>query len=257
MKALDLISATVTGNGSAETPFVPVPGCSFQIRQFSPAFKARLLGVYVTGTPLTSGQRIALRAVNFHDQVQGIQFYINTLNPDTNLFPLYLRQELISLDTLRADLLSAVTFRQLHLVVWYENLPSIDTQYIDWMELQRRGTKLKTVAVNFGASANDFSAQFPWTDLLFKQNKQYALIGFEGDINGSFLRVRIKETGNLPVGIPVDKYTDHALNYFPKLSRDFNLACIPVIDGINIPTISVQVMSQVSTNGNLYFMELD
>lgn len=255
MQALDLITCAVTGGGGAQTNVPPIGGDSLTVRQFSPSFKARLIAVHVLNL---FSEQVRLLSPRLHDNSVGITFQAHSVTGGFSLLPIFVRQHLESLDQLRLSLLSSVNQVTVLLSVLYDDLPVTKTRYIDHVELERRCKQVRSIPYSSAAIAfNTYGDQASLSDHFFKAEKDYAVLGFQGEGTEGFMRIKVAETGKLSIGFPAFSQVGENQYYFPALSQKFGRKLVPVVSGENISTGIVESIGFTNVNGLLFFAELE
>jgi|ERR1043166_4295159 hypothetical protein len=258
MKVIDAIIGSNPGGGGASSPCVPVPGSTFQVRNFSPAYKAKILSLFAV--TLTSG-KLQIVSPYFHDISPGLEFTLDS-NTASNLFPTGICQYVESGDQLLFNSLSNVNAIVFALSLYYEQLPEVDTQFINYQELKKRAVKFKVLRMSFPNPSTQlvWKSQTPANDGTFKQDKQYAFLGAQSIGGRNLLRLRSKDLGNMNIVFPTGgsgSVNDQTWNYFENLSKLHDgIDVIPVLNGINIPTATADIIGFSSFDGEFFFAEL-
>ncbi len=234
--ALDTVSSAGTAIGATLAATTILAGDSFQVKS-TPSPKLPLLlnlwaDVQVAGT-------VRVRSPKFHDNVDGFrhQTMIGIVEP---VMPFGVPQRLFPQDTLIVDLAgSAVAgdVESVSMLHYYPDLPGVDARFIGPDELKRRAVNIlgvrNSVTTVAGPGYSGSEAINSEVDL-FKANTDYALLGYLVTVECCSVCWRGPDTGNLRVSGPGEPGIWHVTqNWFIKLSIEYGLPLIPVINSAN------------------------
>lgn len=231
-RAVELISFQATAPG-AGAPFAAVAGNSLTLRDSrAPIWLAALWG-----TRQAAGF-VRLTSPLLHDAVVGIQAAEPT---GTALLHRSSLQRLFTQDTITAFGSGSAVAGDIEnnsMLVYYEDLPGVNANLIDWAEALRRGEELyswtNTIALGTAGGYSGSEAINAEQDQ-FKANMEYAILGFNVSVPASTVRWVGSDFGNLGVGGPASTGSErtHNQNWFRDLSNDTDLPCIPVFNSSN------------------------
>jgi len=152
-------------------------------------------------------------------------------------------QELLSATIAATAVAGDVEFGSL--IMFYENLPGVDARLLTVDQLDRKMVTLTTVEDSFTGVSNTYSgsrALNAGSDLL-RANRDYAVLGATCRTNAHAAWMSSPDFGNVRIGVPLDiAQTPLGAQYFPLLSRQHGLPCIPVINSGNKTSISCGVV---------------
>lgn len=236
MPALEVLSGFATAPGAAFVGLTMGAGDTLTIRNTLDEMSPRLL---TTWQDKQAVGNFRIRSPRLHDVVQGINManVISDLSPS---MPIGFPQPLVSQDVLIAEITGSAVAGDIEsasLLVYYPDLPGIDANLIDTMELRNRLVNLMTSqnTLALGAAGGYSGAQaINATVDLMKANTDYALIGY--NVRGECATVRWKgaDVGNLGVGGPGTVATRfYSAYWFAWLSDAFGLPLIPVFNSAN------------------------
>lgn len=241
-KALEIVTGRVTNPGATLTALTANTGNSFTVRAFDPGSKAWLEGIWAQQA--TAGV-VRVRSAKMHDSTQGIRYRspaATTRNflADTSESPLY------STDVL--------TFEQsgggaevdiAALMIYYENLAGGDARLAMWEQVKPRIQNYLTVevAVTGPATSGDWSAGNAlnsFTDLL-KANTDYAVLGYQTDVEVLAVGIQGPDTSNYRLGGPGCVEPLETRSWFVRQSTESGRPHIPILQSNNRGGTSVQV----------------
>lgn len=242
MPALELLSGGVTAPSTTNTALTMASGDSLAIRNAASDSKILLLSAW--GTNQTAGHT-RIRSPQLHDNVRGIQIF-NTVDNNDPAYPSLFGQKLKAQDTLIVEQTGSATGGDIEmssLLVYYDDLPGIAANLISIEDLLSRGINImsveNTITLATGPNYTGSEAITVDSDLL-KANTNYALIGYNLDVQCGAVRWSGVDTGNLGVGGP-GRAVQPLLtaSWFADLSQKYNLPLIPVFNSANKGAIMV------------------
>lgn len=260
--AMEIVDTFVTnpGAGPALVATAPFPGDTLTVRNFADASSAWLLDVYATAATLGA---LRIRSPRLHDNVQGIRFR-DVAAVNRALFPDGVKQRLYAQDALITEMFGgAAETDGFGYVVYYEDLPGSAARLQTWDSIAPRIVNFVNVevvvaagaAVGARSAASALNATF---DLLVA-NTDYALIGYESDVNGLSVGFRGVDTGNLRLGGPMTNERIETRDWFKSLGDALGVPTIPVINSANKAGFLVdtaQVVVGVAANITLILAQL-
>lgn len=242
MPALDLVSATasLTGVGTFGA-LLPVSGDTLSVRNYDPGTKAYLLNAWRKGA--TAGM-IRVRSPYLHDFVNGIRSRVLAADPSP-IVPYDVNQPLHAQDTLTFESTGGAAAEQESgcLLNWYES-PGVVGRYLTYAEANARVTRIVTneVAVTGGAAATWGSALLSSGTGVLDANQDYAVLGYNLDVPCTAVGVSGIDTANLRAGGPGFTTRIESRDFFLRISRLTELACVPVINAANATGTNVWVV---------------
>lgn len=235
--ALEVITGTVTGiTVPALTALTMAAGDQLTVRASSTAKNVRLLNMWAK---ITAAGIARVRSPRMHDVNQGIRSRVTTNDPGL-LLPLHASQPLYVQDTLIAELLGSSTSTKIDIMsmlLYYDDVPGASAAFIDVPTLQKRGVnvmsnELAITALTTGGYSGARAINGDQDN--GKNNKQYALVGYELDALCGTVGWKGLDTGNLRIGAPGHILLRHfTADFFARLSDAQGMPLIPVINWAN------------------------
>lgn len=265
---MEVISGGVTAPGAVFTPWTVAPGNSLAIRSAPIDSKIWLISAW--GFNQVAGV-LRVRSPRLHDNVQGLRMRVPAANSDT-LFPNTgddgFNQFLVSQDALTVEQTGTAVGGQIEagsLLLYYENLPSINGRYIDNATLQKNGVNIMgqelpiTTGITIGYTGQITLTNGGLVDN-FKPNTDYALLGMMVDTRVATVRIQGVDIGNLGIGVPGEPTQRHVYeNWFQRLSIAVGKPCIPVFNSAGRTSILVDALGNqaaITTVVTLWLVEL-
>ena len=251
MPALELLTGNVTGVGATLTGLTMAGSDNLTIRASGTARNVRLLNLWALNN--TAG--IArVRSPRMHDVNQGVRARVPINDPGLRL-PFAWGQPLYVQDTLIAELsgcTSSTGIETMSLLLYYDDVPGSSAQFIDSATLKARGVNCMSVeTAHVAGTAGGYSGSVAINSSMDngKNNKLYALVGYDLDVRCASIGWRGIDTGNLRVGGPGLITPPHfTTSWFARLSDAYGLPLIPVFNWANKGSINVDVaQSQAGT----------
>lgn len=265
---MEVISGGVTAPGAVFTPWTVAPGNSLAVRSASIDSKIWLISAWAFNQ--VAGV-LRVRSPRLHDNVQGLRMRVPAANSDT-LYPNTgddgFNQFLISQDQLTVEQTGSAVGGQIEagsLLLYYENLPSINGRYIDNATLTKSGVNImaQEVPITTGVAIG-YSGQVSITNNgandNFKPNTDYALLGVSVDVRVGTIRIQGIDVGNIGVGIPGEPTQRHVYqNWFQRLTVAVGKPCIPVFNSAGRTGILVDALGNqaaITTIATFWFVEM-
>lgn len=186
-----------------------------------------------------------LRSPSLHDNVQGLRFDCVASEVDP-VMPWGIGQRLKSQDTLALEIEGSATAGDIEtvcLLVYYADSPGGSAKFATWEEIKPQIKNLVTInntlALGTAGGYSGSEAINAEQDLL-KADTYYALLGYTVDVECACIGWTGTDTGNLRVGGPGNEL-DHnvTVEWFKRLSQEFQLPCIPVFNSANKSAIAI------------------
>lgn len=233
---LDLITGFSTAPGAGPTAVTMAAGDSLTVRNAQSAKDIRLLNMW--GQNQVAGF-MRVRSANFSDNVQGIRGFLTITNPSPRM-PIGWSEPLVTLDNLIIENGGSAVGGQIESVgalVYYDNMPNMGAGWLDEAGLRAKAVKTVTVrTVNAAGAGGGYTGQVAInsTDDNAKNGKNYAVVGYHVSAVCCSVAIRGVDTGNLrQAGPGTVLLPDLTSNWFLRLSRAYQRACIPVINWAN------------------------
>lgn len=242
MPALEIIGGSRVGVSAVPLACLPYPGDAFQVRNAALDSKTLLLSMWAE---TQFGGIVRVRTPKMHDNIENyraihIPALPEPLTPEGISMQLY-PQDILIVEESGGLLIT--TRENVHMLIYYSNLPGTESRLIDTEALKARQRKLLTVESNIVASAvpgwvSEQSLIFNFN--LLKANTDYAIIGYLVDAVCAGIRYRGADFGNIGLGGPGDPI-DKSLTrqWFKKLSEDHKLPLIPVFNSSNAAALFI------------------
>lgn len=260
-KALEILSGGTVAP-TAGLALVMAAGDSLTIRDYKNG------GAYLLqswGTNQAAVGFFQIRSPRMHDNVRGIQFPLPIIPLEMN-WKAASKQLLDSQDQLTCFIAGSAVGGDLvnaSMLVYYDDLPGIDVNFLSPEELQAKGVDCmscqNTIVAATGPNYTGAQALNTTNDLM-KANTQYALIGYTVDNLCNAVTWRGSDTGNLRFGGPGRILTSlETNNYFVDLSKRNNLPLIPVFNSANKANTFVEAHQDENAGAVIltsYFVEL-
>lgn len=261
MKALDLLSFTVTAPGATGTAMTAVSGNSAIVRNGSPGTLITCVAAW------TNAQAAGFTGIAYpsgHDLVRGFQFR-NTSGVSQNKIPAGYPLRFRAQDPITATQAGSATagdVELLSMLMYYDDLNGIDAHLINLATLRARGVNLVTVrnsitpsAASIYASAQALNAG---SDLL-KANTEYAVLGgyVDSGVTANTLSFFGPDTGNLRIGFPcLPGLPELTNNFFVALSENHDMPLIPVINSSNRASTFIEMLANENFAASPFHLNL-
>ncbi|RSN70334.1 hypothetical protein D9Q81_01300 [Candidatus Korarchaeum cryptofilum] len=259
---MEIVGGYAEAPGDIFTPVTPFTGDSFLVKNANPA-KRTFLGSAWAYLHVEGAMRI--RSPKLHDNVQGLNWTISGYAPvpvlehDTvqTVYP----QDVLTVEVTGSS--TAGQVEQACLLMYYEDLPGVNARLVNWTDIAGRIKNIFTVRVNLTTtSAKNWTgtaAINSYVDL-FKANVDYALLGYMTSPMATAVGIRGPDTGNMRIGGPaLGSSWNQTRDYFVRLNRKWGVPTIPVINGSNKFSTTVDVAANEMISGvkvTLIFAEL-
>jgi hypothetical protein len=249
---MEIVGGYAVAPGSTFTPVTPFTGDSFQVKNANPA-KRTFLGSAWAYLHFEGAMRI--RSPKLHDNVQGLNFTISGAAP----VPV-LEHETVQVvypqDVLTVELTGSSTaghYEQACLLFYYEDLPGVNARLVNWSDIAGKIKNIFTVRVNVTTTtAANWTGTTPINSYvdLFKANVDYAILGYMTSPMATAIGIRGPDTGNMRVGGPaLGSWWQQTRDYFVKLNKLWGVPTIPVINGSNKFSTTVDVAANETISG--------
>lgn len=242
--AMELITGFVTAPGATITAVTLAAGNTLSIRNAPFGSNIWLLNLWSDHQAVGIVQ---LRSPRLHDNVQGIRVrsVISQVQP---YLPAVFRQPLSPQDQLSLGISGSAVGGDIEtavLMVYYEDLPGAQGRFISADELNSRTVDIVTVeTVHTNGATGGYSGEVALNSSfdLLKANTDYALIGYDVDVERAAVGIRGSDTGNMRVGGPGDELgKDYTRSWFLDLAFRWQKAMIPVFNSANRAAILCDV----------------
>ncbi len=240
--AWELITGFVTAPSSTQTALTMSTGDSLAVRAGAPDKLALLVQAW---TDQQTAGVLRIKSPRMHDNVQG--YRVKSVASEAKpLMPWGRPQRIYPTDVLSVDLSGSATAGDIEtaaLLIYYEDVPGVQGRFITWDEVQKRAVSLlaveNTIALGTAGGWSGSEAINSEFDL-FKANVDYALIGYEVDVECAAVAWRGADTGNVRVGGPGDELAKHLTGeWFKRLAVGYGIPAIPVFNSLNKAGISI------------------
>lgn len=233
---LDLITGFSTAPGAGPTAVTMAAGDSLTVRNAQAAKDIRLLNMW--GQNQVAGF-MRIRSANFSDNVQGIRGQLTVTNPSPRM-PMGWSEPLVTLDNLIIENGGSAVGGQIESVaalVYYDSMPNMGAGWLDEAGYRAKAVKTVTVrTIHAPGAGGGYTGQVAInsTDDNAKNGKNYAVLGYHVSAVCCSIAIRGVDTGNLrQAGPGLVLLPDITSNWFLRLSRVYQRACIPVINWAN------------------------
>lgn len=235
-KALQVINGFVTAPSTTFTAWTLASGDSLTIRNAAPNSMVRLLSFW--GVNQAAGA-IRIHSPLLHDDVIGMERVI-TADAAQPIFLGQQGQMVYPQDTLSVTQTGSGTAGDIEmgtLLVQYDNLPGADARLVRWSEIANRiesyyfpNNTLSTGTSGGYSGEEAINAE----DDQFKNNRDYAVLGYTVSAQVGCIGYRGSDTGNLRVGGPANVTLNWMTSeWFKYISLLFDLPLIPVFNASN------------------------
>jgi hypothetical protein len=244
---LQAFTSTSTGAGNfiAATPFT---GSVAAVRNFAGTDKALLLGFGRKGATAGTAR---LRSNLFHDDLQALRFRALAADPTSHI-PHWVPNLLYAQDAPAVDGDGTnLEVEAYWTSLYYSNLPGAGARLHMPADILPNVDLLVGQQVTIAAVAPPAFATTLLTSLYntLKANRDYAVLGFQSDTALAAVGLQGADTSNLVAGYgcPLDIWKTK--DAFVRLSYEYQLPLIPVINAANAPATNVNVYNDVAAAG--------
>lgn len=234
--AMDTITSQGTAIGATLAATTIASGDSFTIKNAALQSDVFMLNFWAHN--LVAGMA-RIRSPKMHDNVDAIRTRVQV----ALVFPLMPEaspQRFYPQDTEIVELAGSGVAGNIESVVqlmYYSDLPGQAARMItpDQVASRRRNILGVRLAITLGTTIGYNGARAINGDVdLLKANTDYAVLGMSGDTRTAAICLRGPDTGNLRVSVPGEPTLWHLCeSWFVRLSKQFNLPLIPVINSAN------------------------
>lgn len=238
--AYQTIAGFFTAGAAGLGVATPAPGDTFAVPSFSLSSKAYLEQVYGDAA---NGSWVRIRSARMHDANQGIRLRLGT-TPLRELLPWGADQVLYPSDTPTVEIdENAVGTGGILLQYGFDDLPGVQPRLASWEEVQPRivqisGVEVAVTSGAIGAWGNGVAINSSFDN--FEAGADYALLGYQSEVQCLGIAVTGKDTGNLKVGGPGAADVVQTSDYFVAMSHNTGRPRIPVIAANNKGATLVQ-----------------
>lgn len=230
---LELITAQTTAAAVAGTDAAAVSGNSLNVRQI---ISGKALSLAIWAHVQYDSFKLEYKSPHLHDSNHGRVMFFSTNDPrirlmhNDPLFPTDIPTLTHFSDATSGNIETTCELR------YYDNI-GINGRYISHIELAARFDKYFSVPLSHTAgTSGGYSGELALntTSKEMKSGRFYALLGAVSNGTKTIARIRSTDTGNLGVGLPLCPGDEQfSSNFFPWLSKETGLPCIPVFDMTN------------------------
>jgi hypothetical protein len=241
---LQAYTSTSTGAGTFVAA-VPYTGSIANIRNFAPTDNAQLIEFGRKGATIGTAR---IRSALFHDDVQGLRFRALAADPTSHV-PHWQPNLLYSQDSPIVDGDGTNAEVESYIAsVFYSNLPGVAARLhspadvlpnIDLL-LGQQITITAVVPPNFATSV--ITSLFN----TLKANRDYAVLGWQSDVALAGIGIQGADTGNLICGGTSEADIFKTRDKFVRMSYEYELPLIPVINAANAPSTNLVVYNDVA-----------
>lgn len=246
-RALEVVTAQVTNPNTTLAALVANSGDSLSVRSTNPGSDIELLNLWSFAA--TAGVT-RVRSPRMHDQAQNTRYQTVASQPRP-LMAFEESQILYPQDNIIVEMTGdAAAVDLTTMLIYYNDLPGINSNLHMWSEVQPLIDKLTTVEVDLTSSATscNYSATVALNgtfDTLIR-NRDYAILGYQCATSGGSLGLRGADTGNIRVGGPLINQPEVTNTWFIDLGNYTGLPCIPVINSGNVAAFLLDATAQAT-----------
>ena len=234
---LEVVSAFATAPGAGPTALTAATGDTLAVRNFDPATPAYLLNQW--GNQATAGF-VQVRSPRFHDNTRGIRTRVLAATVSAEL-PMQFAQHLYPQDApvFECGGGGAGETDSYGFLVYYQDAPGMAARLASWDQVKARIANLLTIELPMPAPAavGQLSAGLALNGAgsgdLTKANTDYAVLGYLTDTACTAIGIRGPDTGNVRIGGPGSITAFDTRNWFIRLSNEFGVPCIPILNSAN------------------------
>lgn len=238
-------TSTGAGNFIAATPFT---GSVAAVRNFAGTDRALLLGFGRKGATAGTAR---LRSNLFHDDLQALRFRALAADPTSHI-PHWVPNLLYAQDAPAVDGDGTnLEVEAYWTSLYYSNLPGAGARLHSPGDILPNVDLLVGQQVTISAVAPPAFATALLTSLYntLKANRDYAVLGFQSDTALAAVGIQGADTSNLVAGYGCPTDIWKTKDAFVRLSYEYQLPLIPVINAANAPATNVNVYNDVAAAG--------
>lgn len=244
---LQAFTSTSTGAGNfiAATPFT---GSVAAVRNFAGTDKALLLGFGRKGATVGTAR---LKSNLFHDDLQALRFRALAADPTSHI-PHWVPNLLYAQDAPAVDGDGTnLEVEAYWTSLYYSNLPGAGARLHSPADILPNVDLLVGQQVTISAVAPPAFATALLTSLYntLKANRDYAVLGFQSDVALAAVGIQGADTSNLVAGYGCPTDIWKTKDAFVRLSYEYQLPLIPVINAANAPATNVNVYNDIAAAG--------
>lgn len=239
--------STSTGAGTFITATL-FTGSVAQVRNFAGTDKALLVGAGRKGATVGT---MRVRTNLLHDDLQALRFRALAADPTSHI-PHWVPNLLYAQDTPLVDGDGTNAEVEAYwLGIFYSNLPGAQARLHSPADILPNVDLLVAQQVTISAVAPPAFATAALTSLYntLKANRDYAVLGFQSDTPLLAVGIQGADTSNLVAGFGCPTDIWKTKDAFVRLSYEYNLPLIPVINAANAPATNVNVYNDVAAAG--------
>jgi hypothetical protein len=241
-KALEILCGVATAPGAVITALTMSSGLVSTVRNAATDSPIMMLGAWADSQ---AAGILQVRSPKLHDNVRGISMVTSIAEIDP-LLPLGCGQRLYPLDTLFLGISGSAVAGDLEtgcFLIYYPDLPGADARFISPEELKTRQKAImgqtNTIATGVGGNFTGSQAINASADN-WKSDTDYALVGYEVDVDCAAVRWIGADIANLGVGGPGNAKDKRLTSrWFIELSNAYGLNLIPVFSANNKSAILI------------------
>lgn len=233
--AMDTILVSAVNPGaSGIVGTVATSGDVLSVRNFNPPDSAWLEGITRMGT---AAGFVQVQSPLLHDNVFGIR--ITPLeSPSLFSLPVEATQSLQAQDTLTVTISGGAAETDIALLyVYYSNLPGVSARLHSLGDIQGNVKYIKPIRIAVTSSATIgawVDTVLTTTENLLHANKDYAVLGYMGNVALGGIGIKGIDTGNLRCAGPGSTQELGTDDYFVALSNMTGRPHIPVFNAANV-----------------------
>lgn len=220
-------------------------GDSLQVPAFEEGSNAYILEAW--GATSAAAADFDIRSPSLADNIRGLRLAYQNKPAAGNVQNFLhgpVRQPLYKTDNLIAEVNGTATNNVgLNFLAYFENLSGADQRLVSFAEIQPSIVNTLGIFVNVTAgAAGDWGATRALNadDDRLQANTDYAILGATSQIAAESLAITAPETSNRKIGMPLLVDAWAAAQWFARLSQNYQLPMIPVINSNNKGQVLLQ-----------------
>lgn len=244
---LQAYSSTSTGAGNFIVA-APMTGCIPNIRNFASTDSATLIEFGRKGATVGTAR---MRSALFHDDVQGIRVRALANDPTSHV-PHWQGNMLYSQDAPIVDGDGTNAEVEAYIAsVFYTNLPGSAARLHAPADVLPNIDLILGQQITITAVVPPAPATIGIVSLYntLKANRDYAVLGWQSDVALAGLGIQGADTGNLVAGGTGESDIFKTRDKFVRMSNEFQMPLIPVINSANAPATNLVVYNDVAAAG--------
>lgn len=236
---IELVTATATAPGAGGTAATAVTGDSLVVKNNVGAKQPRILALW---SFLQVAGFVQIATPSGHDTTRG--YRASAPNAIELLNTLGIGITVSAQETMAVTIAGSGTVgdvEQMQMLIHYPDVPGLTTRTISYEQLRSRATELTTIDQSItGTAGPGYSGSVALSAVtadLLRANSDYAVLGglFRTALTAGAVSLNLRgpDTSNVRVGIPANLRGDLTAQWFPLLSRAYDMPLIPVINSGN------------------------